>query len=452
MHLNPKKFLHGLLYLAPLTLLALASCGGAPAPVAVVAPAAPTNVAAANDPGCTPQVKITWTASTGATNYNIYRSTMSGGAKIQANLSSITVASYVDSNLSSATTYYYTVTAVNSGGSSPASSQTAGVTPSPGVTCVGGSIQGTALSLTPTVSTFAGTSGSAGSTNATGTLATFRSPTGITTDGTYLYVADAGNNMIRKIVIATAQVSTLAGSGAKSQLDLTGTAATFNNPTGVTTATNGNVYVADTGNNAIRMITPTGVVSTFYPPVGVTTVLNQPAGITADNTDLYIANTGNNTIEKIVILTGVQTTLAGTANTPGNTDGPGATAKFNSPHGITTDGINLYVADTANKSIRVIAISNGAVTTLTTTSLTNPLGITTDGTNLYVTDTGNNTINTIPKTGGTMSVVAGLNTTTCGNVDGGKATASFCFPSGITTDGTSLYGIDTGKNTVRGIQ
>jgi sugar lactone lactonase YvrE len=440
MHISPKKFLQGLLYTPPLLLLALAGCGGggggsAPAPVAVAAPAAPTGVSATDDPGCNAQVKITWTASTGATSYNVYRSTASGVAGTKVNPSTVTSSPYMDATVTAGTPYFYTVTAVNSGGASPISNE-ASVTPGAALICTsfGGNVQ-KALTLTPTVFTFAGTTGSVGATDAIGTAATFSAPAGIATDGTNLYVADAGNNKIRKIVIATAQVSTLAGSG------------TFNNPNGVTTTANGNVYVADTGNNAIRMITPTGAVTTI-----VTTGLNLPAGITTDNTNLYIANTGNNTIVEVPVSGGTPTILAGSGNV-GALNGTGAAATFNSPHGITIKGTNLYVADTSNKSIRVITIGGGVVSTLTTTPLlTNPLGIATDGTNLYVTDTGNNTINTIPMLGGTVSVVAGLNTTTCGNVDGGKATASFCVPSGITTDGTSLYNIDTGKNTVRGIQ
>ena len=79
-----------------------------------------------------------------------------------------------------------------------------------------------------------------------------------------------------------------------------------------------------------------------------------PYGTTTDGTNLYVADTGNNTVRKIVIATGVVTTLAGTAGVTGSTDGTGAAASFNRPGGITTDGTNLYVADTGNNTVRKI--------------------------------------------------------------------------------------------------
>ena len=103
----------------------------------------------------------------------------------------------------------------------------------------------------PEVTTFAG-SGSAGSTNATGTSASFNGPAAITTDGTSLYVADRSNHRIRKIVISTGVVTTLAGSSSGST-DATGTSASFNGPEGITTDGT-NLYVADRSNHRIRKI------------------------------------------------------------------------------------------------------------------------------------------------------------------------------------------------------
>jgi sugar lactone lactonase YvrE len=92
-----------------------------------------------------------------------------------------------------------------------------------------------------------------GSANGTGISASFRYPGGIATDGTNLYVADTGNNMIRKIVIRTAAVTTLAGSTYAGSADGTGTSARFRDLLGL--ATDGvNLYVADTGNNMIRRV------------------------------------------------------------------------------------------------------------------------------------------------------------------------------------------------------
>ena len=115
---------------------------------------------------------------------------------------------------------------------------------------MGGAIQGTELSFSSAVTTFAGSS--SGNTDATGTLASFQFPREITTDGTNLYVTDKNNHRIRKIVIDNGTVTTLAGSSS-GNTDATGTSASFNNPQGITTDGT-NLYVSDTNNNRIRKI------------------------------------------------------------------------------------------------------------------------------------------------------------------------------------------------------
>jgi len=158
---------------------------------------------------------------------------------------------------------------------------------------MGGSIQGAELSLSTVVTTLAGT-GSSGSANGTGTSASFNNPYGITTDGTNLYVADYSNHLIRKIVISTGAVTTLAGTGSSGSANGTGTSASFQSPEGITT----------------------------------------------DGTNLYVADTENYEIRHINISTGVVTTVAGTGSS-GSANGTGTSASFNYPHGITTDGTNL---------------------------------------------------------------------------------------------------------------
>ena len=159
----------------------------------------------------------------------------------------------------------------------------------------------------PEVTTFAGSS--QGSTDATGTSAKFANPNGVTTDGTNLYVVDQTNHKIRKIVISTGVVTTLAGasSGYADSTDGTGLSASF----------------------------------------------KEPAGITTDGTNLYVSDYANHRIRKIVISTGVVTTLAGSGSAS-FADGTGTSASFYSPMGITTDGTNLYVADFRNHRIRKI--------------------------------------------------------------------------------------------------
>ena len=117
---------------------------------------------------------------------------------------------------------------------------------------MGGSFQGTELSLSTAVTTVAGT-GSTGSANGTGTSASFNKPKKITTDGTNLYVAESNNHLIRKIVISTGAVTTLAGTGSSGSANGTGTSASFNRPHGITTDGT-NLYVIDQTNHLIRKI------------------------------------------------------------------------------------------------------------------------------------------------------------------------------------------------------
>jgi sugar lactone lactonase YvrE len=320
---------------------------------------------------------------------------------------------------------------------------------------MGGAMQGVALNLAPTV----------------GTLASGVSASDITSDGTNLYVADYQNNMIRKIEIATGVVSTLAGTGAAGAQDGAGETATFNAPYGITTDGT-NLYVADEFNNKIRKIMiATGAVSSLTGATntigatgaadgaGATATFDYPVGITTDGANLYVTDFLNNKIRKIVIATGVVSSLTGATNTtiaPGAADGTGATATFYSPEGITTDGTNLYVVDTYNNKIRKIVIATGAVSSLTgatntasaigaadgagaTATFYFPYGITTDGTNLYVVDEFNNKIRKIVIATGVVSSLTG-------------ATATFNYPYGITTDGTNLYVADTGNSKIRKIQ
>jgi DNA-binding beta-propeller fold protein YncE len=105
---------------------------------------------------------------------------------------------------------------------------------------------------TGVVTTLAGAS-ALGATDGTGTAARFNTPRGIATDGTNLYVADTWNNTIRKIVIGTGVVTTLAGAGVAGGFDATGTAAYFNIPSGIA-CVGTTLYVSDTGNYSIRKI------------------------------------------------------------------------------------------------------------------------------------------------------------------------------------------------------
>ncbi|GHV78533.1 hypothetical protein AGMMS49944_03240 [Spirochaetia bacterium] len=198
-----------------------------------------------------------------------------------------------------------------------------------------------------------------------GTAAQFNEPCGITRDGSgNLYVTDRFNHRIRKID-ATGVVTTLAGSGTAGYANGTGTAAQFRSPSGITTDGSGNLYVADYGNHRIRKIViASGVVTTlagsgtfdYADGTGTAARFSRPYGITTDGSgNLYVADSDNNRIRKIVIASGAVTTLVG-SGTAGWSDGTDTAAQFNQPMGITIDGSgNLYVVDYGNHRIRKIA-------------------------------------------------------------------------------------------------
>ncbi len=327
----------------------------------------------------------------------------------------------------------------------------------------------------PNVSTIAGQKAISASGDGTGTAAGFSFSGAITADGTNLYVADTFNHTIRKVVISTAEVTTLAGTaGISGSTDGTGTAALFDSPHGIT-SDGKNLYVADTHNHTIRKIDiSTGLVSTLAGTarlmgatdgIGSDARFYYPSSITTDGTSLYVADTNNSTIRQVLITTGAVTTLAGQAGQIDSFDGYGISALFNYPIGITIDGTNLFIVDTGNSTIRKLVIATGEVSTLAGTAGTfgstdgtgasalfnYPQGIVSDGVNLYVTDNGNATIRQIVISSGQVSTLAGI-AGKRGFVDGNAATARFNIPSGIVTTGTgtTLYISDMG--TIRQIQ
>jgi len=205
------------------------------------------------------------------------------------------------------------------------------------------------------VSTFAG-SGTAGFVNATGTASQFNNPAGLAIDASgNIYVADRGNNAIRKITSAGV-VTTLAGVKTAGYVNATGTAAAFDTPNGVAVDAAGNVYVADQGNSAIRKITPAGVVTTIAGGPTQTTLLNFPSALALDSQgNIFIADEGGRIIE--CTTANVLYILAGTLNVSGFTNGDGATALFSNPQGIAVDASgNIYVADQDNNCIRKLTV------------------------------------------------------------------------------------------------
>jgi sugar lactone lactonase YvrE len=234
----------------------------------------------------------------------------------------------------------------------------------------------------------------------------------------------------------------------------------------------GNIYFADTMNCTIRKITPSGTVTTIagapsaqdsIDGPGASARFNVPGGVAVDSSgNIFVADSGNDTIRKITP-DGTVTTFAGTARAFGNTDGTGAAARFTNPSGIAVDAAgNLYVTDSANHTIRKITPS-GIVTTLagspgnagtadggaTQARFRNPCGIAVDASgNVYVADTGNHAIRKVTPSG-TVTTIAGMGGVS-GSADGTGTSARFFEPYGLTVSSTGIvYISDSSNDTIR---
>lgn len=257
-----------------------------------------------------------------------------------------------------------------------------------------------------------------GSIDGRGSAARFDGPEGVAADEAgNVYVAERGSSTIRKVT-GQGVATTLAGAaGMHGSADGTGAAARFRNPGRIAIDGAGNLFVADTGNSTIRKIAPSGAVTTLAGQAGDcasadgNTALARfcnPQGLVLDRSgNLFVADTRNHTIRKIDAAGNV-TTIAGRPGVCGSADGPGTAAAFCEPRDIAADGWgNLYIADTANSTVRMIN-PKGEVTTL-----------------------------------------AGL-PGQCGQANGASTAARFCSPGGITSDFDGiLYVADTGNSTVR---
>lgn len=269
-------------------------------------------------------------------------------------------------------------------------------------------------------------------------------------------------------------VSTLAGLGTLGFADGATASAEFDHPYGVAVDGAGNVYVADHGNNCLRKITPAGQVYSLSVAGSTGTwgqnptppsYFSSPWGLAMDASgDLFVTDQDRVTEISSVATGGTVSTIAGAANSSGTTDGPEASALFSTPAGIVLDGAgNIYVADSGNGHVR--KISGGTVTTLTSTDTwaTNPsspyldfelsgIAIDRNG-NLFLTayTDMDNSIHEAAAGGTGITVFSGV-TSPAGYANGTLSAARFNWPMTLVFDGSgNLVVADTYNNSIREI-
>jgi Putative Ig domain/NHL repeat len=267
----------------------------------------------------------------------------------------------------------------------------------------------------------AGVAGYSGD-GAAATSAQLNAPSAVAVDSSGdLFIADTGNNVIREVIQATGIIITVAGNGTAGDGGA-GATAQLNGPHGVAVDSSGNLFIADTGNNVIRevvqatsnIITVAGTGAAGYSGDGgpaSSAELNAPFGVAVDaNGNIFIADTGNNAVREVVQATGYIITVAGTGSAGYSGDGATATsAQLNGPVSVAVDQSgNLFIADSGNNAVREVVQATGYIVTVAGTGtagysgdgglasnaqLNGPDGVTVDANgDLFIGDTGNNCI------------------------------------------------------------
>jgi len=301
-------------------------------------------------------------------------------------------------------------------------------------------------------SPFAGTIGVANTTNGLGTIARFNGPYQMTTDGVSIYVADRNNHSIRRVRTSDGLVDTFASDGTN----------LIDTPTGITTD-GVNVYVAtQTKCQIVKIKISTGVISVIGGGAAYSCGINLPLAMTIDGTTMYITAFAGNRIFKLDLTTLITTSIVGTG-TAGFADNIiGTSATISGPRGIIKVGDALYVS-TGGHSIRKIDLTSGTYSVTTLAGSTagingavddtglaarffSPFAISSDGTNLYVADSGNKTIRKIVISTGVVTTLSGCDSAAATSVIGTgnpsiscTGSARFREPAGLTSDGSYLY-------------
>ncbi|MGZ3441534.1 MAG: NHL repeat-containing protein, partial [Polyangia bacterium] len=313
---------------------------------------------------------------------------------------------------------------------------------------------------TGAVTTFAGALGQGDAVDGDAATARFREPEGVVYDGSgSLYVADTDNNTIRRVVLATGAVTTVAGTaGLGGTTDGIGAAARFSKPKMMAADGAGNLFVVDSGNASIRAIALADYSVTTRATFAVT-----PVGVAVSDADL-LATLGDQRVARIDAA-GNATTIAGAANVSGFADGAAADARFYRPAGMWVEGGHVLVADDANYAVRSVALADGATTTLygavsagaadgsaEEARFFAPQGVATDGTSAYVADTNNHLIRRVDLATGAVTTLAGA-AGQASYADGSGGDARFNTPLGVALDdgGHRLFVVDSGNRSLRAI-
>lgn len=308
-------------------------------------------------------------------------------------------------------------------------------------------------------------------------------PYGVAVDAVgNLFIADSSNNRIRRVDAGTGIISTYAGNGNSGPFGDGGpaTAASLSTPTSITLDGAGNVYFADSGNNAVRRVdSTTGIITTVSGTLGTSgnfgdggpathARLNSPNGIALDGQGkLYIADTANNVIRVVDLNASTIARFAGSYSQGYSGDGSAATtASLNSPWGVTVAPTGeLYIADQYNHCIRKVALDLTISTVIgnhnqgfqgdggpaASAELNEPASIAIDAAgNLYIADSGNNAVRKVSATTGQITTVVGNGLESFAGDAGTSDQASLYGPYTLALDGPgNLYIADLFHNRIR---
>ncbi len=318
------------------------------------------------------------------------------------------------------------------------------------------------------------------------TVASLNRPWATAVDGKgNLFIADAYNNLVRRVDAGTGIITTVAGTGVYGYTGDNGpaTSATISGPSSVAIDNAGNLYISDEGNNVIRKVAATTGTMTTFAGSSTATVLGDngpataaqitgPTGIAFDGAGNLYISTLVNRVREVNANTGVITTVAGSSYGYAGDNGPATLASLGQVEGVAVDKSgNIYIADSSNQVIRKVTASTGIITTIagkwptswgfsgdggpaTSAQLNEPYGVAVDGAgNVYIADSGNEAVREVMAGTGIINSIAGAppRSTVTLSGDGGPANASgLSQPIGVTADAAgNLYIAETDANRVR---